>query len=191
MTIRFRLLPAGLEEAQFKRIPEGWLFTTASPWIFARRRTYLVSDAQKPALAARVRRGRYIRLILLIPMMLLLGVALIMVPSWLGSRSLELWALLGGFVVVFTIIVIGTDYLNVRPLLRDLSRSSLKITFGDMFRSQGDVMSHGALWIFTLFFIVAAAMNMIQSVASGGNVFATIGVVILVLMGVSFSEMLG
>src|SRR5882672_1562256 len=128
----FHLLPNGLEEAHFKRVPEGWLFTTASPWIFAPRRTYLVSDAQKPALAARVRRGRYVRLILLIPMMLLLGAALMMVPSWLRARSLELWALLGGFVVVFTIVIIGSDYLNVRPLLRDLPCSSQKVTFGDM-----------------------------------------------------------
>jgi hypothetical protein len=122
--------------------------------------------------------------------MLLLGVALILAPSWLQSRSLELWALLGGLVVVFTSIVIGSDHLNVRPLLRDLPRSAQKITFGDMLRSQGDAMSLRALWIFTLFFIVAAATNMVQSVASGGNVFATIGVVILILMGVAFSGML-
>jgi hypothetical protein len=190
MTIRFRLLPAGLEEAQFKRAPEGWLFTTASPWIFTRRRTYLVSDAQKPALAARVRRGRYIRLILMISTLLLLSVALIMVPSWLRSRSLEHGALLGGVVVVFTIIVIGSDYLNVRPLLRDLPRSSQKITFGDMLRSQADAMSLKALWILTLFMLVAAAINMVQSVASGENVLAAVSVVVLILMAVAFSGML-
>ena len=53
----FHLLPNGLEEAQFKRDPEGWLFTTVSPWIFAPHRTYLISDAQQPAIAERIRRG--------------------------------------------------------------------------------------------------------------------------------------
>ena len=32
----FHLLPNGLEEAHFKRVPDGWLFTTVSPWISRR-----------------------------------------------------------------------------------------------------------------------------------------------------------
>src|SRR4029450_3588995 len=33
MSPRFGFLPTGLEEAQFKRDADGWLFTTANPWI--------------------------------------------------------------------------------------------------------------------------------------------------------------
>jgi hypothetical protein len=76
----FHLLPNGLEEAQFKRVPEGWLFSTASPWIFAPRGTYLVSDAQKPAIAERVRRGRYLRLVVILLLMALMAVGIIMNP---------------------------------------------------------------------------------------------------------------
>jgi len=190
MTIRFRLLPAGLEEAQFKRVPEGWLFTTASPWLFARRRTYLVSDAQKPALAARVRRGRYVRLMLAIPMLLLLVATLVLVPSLPRSRSVEMWALLGGFVVLFTIVILLGDYLNIRSLLRDVPRTSQKITLAEMLRNQADAMSVKALSVFTAIFIFAAATNMLQSLASGGNVFGAIGAIIFVLLAVVFSAML-
>jgi hypothetical protein len=132
MATGFRLLPAVLEEAQFKRVPEGWLFTTASPWVFAPRRTYLVREAQKPAIAARVRRGRVIRLILLVPMLLLLAAAFVIVPSLLNFRSVETWLVLGAFVVVLTIPITVSDYLTVRPLLRDIPRSSQKIRLSDM-----------------------------------------------------------
>src|SRR5215813_6250412 len=79
----FRLLPAGLEEAQFKRIPEGWLFTTVNPWLFAPRRTYVVSDAQKPAIAARIRHARYLRVPVMFAMMALMVAAIVMNPALL------------------------------------------------------------------------------------------------------------
>jgi hypothetical protein len=60
----------------------------------------------------------------MIPTMLLLAATLLVVPSLLRSRSVKLWAVLGGFVVVFTIAIILGDYLTIRPLLRDIPRTS-------------------------------------------------------------------
>ena len=191
MAREFRLLPAGLEEAQFKRVPEGWLFTTANPWVFAPRRTYLVSDAQKPAIAARVRRGRYIRVILLVPMVVLLVAAFIMVPSLLDFRSVATWLVLGAFVVVFTIAIVVGDHLAVRPLLRDVPRSSQKIIMTDMLRRQGEAMSVRALVIFTLIFLVAGVANTYQALTSvRGNPFAAIGAIIFALFAIAFAGML-
>jgi hypothetical protein len=166
MAIRFRLLPAGVEEAQFKRVPEGWLFTTANPWVFGPRRTYLVNDAQKPALAARVRRSRYIRLILLVPIALLLAAAFIMFPSSLNVRSVQAWLVWGAFVVLITIAISVSDYLTVRPLLRDVPRSSQKIALTDMLGRQGEAMSVRALAIFTLIFVIGTAGQTYQALTS-------------------------
>jgi hypothetical protein len=52
-------------EASFKLTPAGHVFQAPSPWIFARSRYYLVSDAQKAELLAGLRRWR-----------LLLGIAI-------------------------------------------------------------------------------------------------------------------
>jgi hypothetical protein len=61
MTSRFRLMPIGVEEAHFKRVPEGWLFAAPRPWwLFGPRPTYLLTDTEKPALAARIRLNRYL-----------------------------------------------------------------------------------------------------------------------------------
>jgi hypothetical protein len=190
MTIRFRLLPAGLEEAQFKRVAEGWLFTTASPWVFARRRTYLVSEEQKPALASRVRRGRYLRVLAMIVMLLLVAAIAAMAPSLLRPSSLELWAFLAAFIVVFTIVITEIDYLNIRPLLRDLPRSSQKITLADMVRNQADASSVKALSILTSIFVFAAATNMLQSLAAGGSVLGAIVAIIFVALAAVFAGML-
>jgi hypothetical protein len=190
MTIRFGFLPAGLEEAQFKRVPEGWLFTTASPWVFARRRTYLASEEQKPALAARVRRGRYIRVLLTVAMLVLLVAAFVAAPSLLRLDSVGTWAWLGGFVLVFTVVVVESDYLNVRPLLRDLPRSTQRITFGDMARNQAAASSVKALAIFTGIFVFAATTNMLQSLVAGGSVLGAISAVMFVGLAILFAGML-
>jgi hypothetical protein len=163
MTMGFRLLPAGLEEAQFKRVPEGWLFTSICPWVFGRSRTYLVNDAQKPALAARVRRARYLRLVLMLPTMLLLATALVMDPTLMREPSLKTALLFGAFVALVTAAITACDYLSVRPLLHDVPRSSQRIGVADMMRSQGKAMSVTSLTVFSSLFFLAAAANAVQA----------------------------
>jgi hypothetical protein len=191
MTSGFRLLPAGLEEAQFKRVPEGWLFTTPSPWVFARRRTYLVTDAQKPALAAAVRRGRYVRLILIIPTVLLLVAVFFLYPSLLNARSLVTWLAFGAFIVAFTYIITIGDHLAVRPLLHDLPRSSQKISFADMMERQSQIMSVRALVIFIAIFVAAAAAGAIEAfTAARPSPFSAAGAVAFALFALAFLAML-
>jgi hypothetical protein len=144
----FRLLPEGLEEAQFKRIPEGWLFATISPWIFAPRRTYLVSDAQKPAIAARIRCARYLRLAVTLAMMILMVAVIVMNPTLtaiLKTPSLTHALSIGAFGVLIVAVIMACDHLAVRSLLRDLPRSSQKISYADIMRSQSKAMSTTAI----------------------------------------------
>src|SRR3954454_12230078 len=131
----FHLLPNGLEEAQFKRVPEGWLFSTVSPWIFAPRRTYLVSDEQKPAIAERVRRGRYLRMAFMLALLALMAIGVTMNPAILGqvkTFSLTGAIMFASFVVLTVAVITACDYLNIRSLIRDLPLSSRKVGYADV-----------------------------------------------------------
>src|SRR5262249_12517209 len=110
MAMGFRLLPAGLEEAQFKRVPEGWLFTSIGPWVCGPSRTCLVNDAQKPALAARVRRARCRGVVLMLPIMLLLATALVVAPPLMREPSLKTAPLFGAFAALVTAAITACDY---------------------------------------------------------------------------------
>ena len=157
--MQFRLLPAGLEEAQFKRIPEGWLFATVNPWFFAPRRTYLVSDAQKPAIAARVRRARYLRMAVIAAMMALMVAAIVMNPTlltMLKTSSLMGALIIGAFGVLTGAAIVACDHLSVRSLLRDLPRSPQRIGYVDMMRNQSKAMSSTAIAVFAALLVLSA-----------------------------------
>jgi hypothetical protein len=192
MTTAFRLMPAGVEEAQFKRVPEGWLFTVANPWIVAPRRTYLVNDAQKPAIAARVRLSRYVRLMVMLPTVLLMVAVFVADPTLLlNSLSVKAFMVFGAFVVLMAVAMTAADYLTVRPLIRDLPRTSQKISLADMMRSQSAAMSTKSLMIITLFFVVLAAHYTFEWLTSaGGHGSAAIIAVFLLLLTVMFGGML-
>jgi hypothetical protein len=191
MTTAFRLMPAGVEEGHFKRVPEGWLFTVTSPWIIAPRRTYLVNDAQKPAIAARVRLARYVRLMVMLPIIPLMVATLVMDPTLLSSLSVKTFVVFGTFAVVMAGAITAADYLTVRPLIRDLPRTSQKISIADMLRSQGAAMSTKSLVIITLFFVALAAHHTFEWLTSaGGHGFRAIVVLNFVLLAAMFGGML-
>ena len=190
----FHLLPNGLEEAQFKRVPEGWLFTTVSPWILAPRRTYLVSDAQKPAIAERVRRGRYLRFAVILALMALMALGIIMNPAVLALVKTFSFtgAIIFALFVVLTVAAITVcDYLNIRLLIRDLQRSSRKIGHADMMQSQAQAMSASAIAIFASLFVVATAGKTYEALTSAsGNWMAAIAAACFAPFALAFIGML-
>jgi len=190
----FHLLPNGLEEAQFKRVPEGWLFTTVSPWILAPRRTYLVSDAQKPAIAERVRRGRYLRFAVVLLLMAVMAVGVIMNPAVLAlakTFSLPGAIVFACFVVLTVATITACDYLNIRSLIRDLPRLSRKIGHADMVQSQTQAMSASAIAIFASLFVVATAGNTYEALTSAsGNWMAAIAAACFAPFALAFISML-
>src|SRR5262249_10279203 len=117
------LVPKGVEEALFKRVVDGWIFSAPNPWTFGRRRSYLVNDAQKADLGMRVRRGRYFRLLALIPMFGLPLATFLLAPSLLRAPSMTTWVLFALFAVVAGVAMNLCDYLPVRPLLVGLPRT--------------------------------------------------------------------
>jgi hypothetical protein len=185
------LVPKGVEEALFKRVGDGWIFSAPNPWTFGRRHSYLVNDAQKAELAMRVRRGRYFRLLAIIPMFGLPLATFLLAPSLLRAPSITTWVLFALFVVVASVAMNLCDYLPVRPLLVGLPRTTERIGLVEMHGRQAQAMSVKALATIALIELVACLAVAAQWLTSvRGNPFMLVTAAIFGLMGMLFLRML-
>ena len=148
----FRLMPPGLEEAYFKRVPQGWVFAAPRPWwLFGSRPTYLLTDAQKAAVAARVRLNRYLR-----APWIAVAVGLVLLvqreaPGWLNRDSILLFALL------WVGAVNACENRTMRRLVAGLPPAAEKISVTDMLTQQTRGASVKTLTALGLFFLAGAA----------------------------------
>jgi sterol desaturase/sphingolipid hydroxylase (fatty acid hydroxylase superfamily) len=140
---RLRLLPRGIEENHFKAVPEGWLVTVKRP--FGSDWNHIVSDAQKPMIATRVRLAIGARYSLLVCWLLI--AILDMSP---GHRETSF----ASFALLFAIN--ACDYLSTRSVLRDAPLTPDTVTFRDQMRSRADAMSVSALVTLTVICTIAA-----------------------------------
>jgi len=153
---RFRLLPRGVEGQYFKAVPEGWLFGAPRPWLtFGPRPTYLVTNAQKAGLAARIRLSRYIRLLLAIPLVATtpLWMDLVRGLSLLGNTLLVLAA--------YLVVVHLLEHLMIRRLLADLPQARERMTTAEMLREQSAAMSVRSLAMLGGFFGLATVSSLL------------------------------
>jgi len=153
---RFRLLPRGVEGQYFKAVPEGWLFGAPRPWLtFGPRPTYLVTNAQKAGLAARIRLSRYIRLLLAIPLVATtpLWMDLVRGLSLLGNTLLVLAA--------YLVVVHLLEHLMIRSLLADLPQARERMTTAEMLREQSAAMSVRSLAMLGGFFGLATVSSLL------------------------------
>lgn len=156
MANRFRLLPRGVEGQYFKAVPEGWLFGAPGPWLtFGPRPTYLVTNAQKAGLAARIRLSRYIRLLLAIPLVATtpLWMDLVRGLSLLGNTLLVLAA--------YLVVVHLLEHLMIRSLLADLPQARERMTTAEMLREQSAAMSFRSLAMLGGFFGLATVLSLL------------------------------
>src|SRR4029077_16985264 len=109
----FRLLPRGIEENHFKAVPGGWLVAVKRP--FGSDWNHLVSDAQKPTIAARVRLAIGLRYTLFV------GFTLVAI---MGAGRSETPLVVFGLLLAFS----ACRYLATRSVLRDLPLTSETIT---------------------------------------------------------------
>jgi hypothetical protein len=137
----------GAEEAAFKPVAGGYVFQPPSLlWPFVRPRGYLVNEAQKAELAARLRRQR--RRIFLMLVVYVIGFGLTAVVGISGGvqRISPM-----GFIAIVTvtalavvlIAIVPHIYLvrSLRPLLSDLPRADERITLGDQLHSLAAAIS--------------------------------------------------
>ena len=156
MASRFRLLPRGVEGQYFKAVPEGWLFGAPGPWLtFGPRPMYLVTNAQKAGLAARIRLSRYIRLLLAIPLVATtpLWMDLVRGLSLLGNTLLVLAA--------YLVVVHLLEHLMIRRLLADLPQARERMTTAEMLREQSAAMSFRSLAMLGGFFGLATVLSLL------------------------------
>jgi hypothetical protein len=185
------LVPKGVEEALFKRVADGWIFSAPNSWTFGRRHSYLVNDAQKAQLAMRVRRGRYFRLLAIIPMFGLPLATFLLAPSLLRAPSITTWVLFALFVVVASVAMNLCDYLPVRPLLVGLPHTTERIGLVEMHGRQAQAMSVKALATIALIELVACLAVVAQWLTSvRGNPFMLVTAAIFGLLGMLFLRML-
>jgi hypothetical protein len=149
-------LPRGVEGQYFKAVPEGWLFGAPRPWLtFGPRPTYLVTNAQKAGLAARIRLSRYIRLLLAIPLVATtpLWMDLVRGLSLLGNTLLVLAA--------YLVVVHLLEHLMIRRLLADLPQARERMTTAEMLREQSAAMSFRSLAMLGGFFGLATVLSLL------------------------------
>ena len=128
--IRFSERISALGDTLFKRTPEGWAFDSPYPRIFSwRRRTYLLTDAQKERLAERLRRRMRKMRVAIVGSSFLLAIALAFwirkLPDFLHSLlagSPRAWLLLclAYVLTCFTLVTLVpiAQYRLVHPVLR-------------------------------------------------------------------------
>ena len=149
-------MPRGVEGQYFKAVPEGWLFGAPRPWLtFGPRPTYLVTNAQKAGLAARIRLSRYIRLLLAIPLVATtpLWMDLVRGLSLLGNTLLVLAA--------YLVVVHLLEHLMIRSLLADLPQARERMTTAEMLREQSAAMSVRSLAMLGGFFGLATVLSLL------------------------------
>ena len=134
-------------EASFKPAPGGHVFQAPSPWMFARPRYYLVNDAQKAALLARLGTWRLLLMIatvtellltlsITLPMILWPGTfARLFVPmhNQLGTGLFA--AVLAAMMMlpIVSLFAVPQIYLarTLRSVLSDAPRTDERITLGE------------------------------------------------------------
>ena len=185
------LVPKGVEEALFKRVGDGWIFSAPNPWTFGRRHSYLVDDAQKADLGMQVRRGRYFRILALMPMFVLPLATFLLAPSLLRAPSITTWVLFALFVVLASVAMNLCDYLPVRPLLVGLPRTTQRIGLVEMHGRQAQAMSVKALATIALIELLACLAVVAQWLTSvRGNPLMLVTAAIFGLLGILFLRML-
>jgi hypothetical protein len=150
----------GVEEGRFERVPEGWIFVNWNPWIVGPRWSYSVTDAQKPAIGARLRQCRLARMVLLVVLTAVELVIFLRLPSLHDSHALASWIALAAFVAVFTVATAACESFLLRPLVRDLPRAPRKARRLESLRNQSQAMS----------LTILAALSSVCALASAGLV---------------------
>lgn len=126
------------ETLWFKQVPEGYVFGAPKPWIFGRRRFFLVDEAQKAqllaVLTARSQSAALIMVILPFLAMFTASVAAIVFIAGDGDHSLAVFSetLIAVAVSMYLALLIAAGPTRrVQPLLAGLSPTDQRITIAD------------------------------------------------------------
>jgi hypothetical protein len=154
----------GIDEVFFKKANGGWLFKLSSPYIIGQPAYFVVTQAQKAAIARKLRSNRAIRLAIVLPGVLLAAPAAGSLPI---TNMSACTLLLLSFLIVYAFIVVAGEIerQRLRPLIDAAPRAPGRITLADQFLNSARYTSFPLLLL--LFAIFAA--NLVVAVAVMGH----------------------
>jgi hypothetical protein len=165
--MKSQFVPTPPEELQFKRTADGWVYTMASPWLFAPRRSYLVSEQVKPLLAQRVRQAQSVQVWILVPLIVLLGTVVSFYPQLLKQASALQWFGYAIFLAATVgLTIVFANYFCVRSIVNDLPRTKHGVPYAENFTRFGEMMSTKALAISVVLFGLLSALRIYQLMTS-------------------------
>jgi hypothetical protein len=136
-----------MAEFSFRRVPDGWLYCAPNPWLLGSRRHFVVSEEQKCALAAELRRTwRF----LFGAIIVVIGVTM---PMAMPAQNHGPFTRLAA--ASFAGLILGSAfnaYLSwkIRPIIAELRPTTRRITSGAMFQVPAAVLSRGSVVFFGL-----------------------------------------
>jgi hypothetical protein len=181
-----------------KRVPAGWVFQMASPWLLGRPRYYLVSDSKRAEFVARYEKLVWRHMAAFMAVVLILAAAGMAVGLILGWRRLGFWlvpmlwnsvVLTALLISIVSAIIVGAlfnGYLwwTLRPLLVDVPRTTERITWGEQLRAwAGVVPPIRELIFFAILLAILFALAAYLTLASGRwDIDGLIGTLLIGLM---------
>ena len=132
-----------------KRVPAGWVFQMASPWLLGRPRYYLVSDSKRAEFVARYEKLMWRHMAAFMAVAMAVGAPLILgrrqLGFWLAPmlwNSVVLTILLSSIVgaIIAGALFNGYRWWTLRPLLVDVPRTTERITWAELLRPWAGVV---------------------------------------------------
>jgi hypothetical protein len=184
--MRWPMYERSPEEDLFSRTPEGWILTIGGKW------SYLVDDAQKAELLARLDRWRFIWVMLLVTVLAVLfllskGLLRSAYPDWVdfsvGAAILILVA-----VIFFRFALPHIQFFILRPVLTDArpaarAQTPVRAGFWDSLsvdiRRQAEIWSFRGLTLVCVVFVWFSIRSGYAAFTSKGTYIETMGNVLL------------
>src|SRR3954447_13541994 len=165
--MNIRSLLGGIDEMSFKRTPDGWIFQAPGVLApFGYGSHYLVSDAQKEALAARLRRVWTWTLVLIAVGASGAPIIIDNFPFAGPQSMLGKWVVYGGLFVVLTLAIAFWQIWAIRPLLAGAQATTQHISFAERMHTQAAAAKTWYLIMIAiamLLFCVPAAASMVTA----------------------------
>ena len=159
-----------LVEASFKAAPEGYVFQSPSPWLFARPHYYLVNDAQKAVIGEFIRKrarfGMVSGIVAVVGVLTLATVPLVFFGQYFGQFST--WLLTMAFFVPMLIAPHIYFMRLLRPIIKDLPTTDQRFTVSVQLTKASTVMPKWVLYtgiicgLFTVFASIMASYELMS-----------------------------
>jgi len=174
MSRRWWSLFDGMEQLSFKPVAGGFLYRAPSPWLVGRARHYVVSEAQKDALAIHHRAMLQRMFWAIILMGALAGpLAVAFMPAqqiaFIGFGA-ALGLVVGG--VINALLV-----RKIKPIIAGLAPSHERITQRDMFGTQATTLTRGYVLGFAALSLALLAISALRPILdpAGRDLIALVG----------------